>query len=109
LRVVKGRTRASVTAVPTTATDRNIAGQRGAQRRHLPAKVLEPLTERERKVLSLVAQGLTNEEIAARLYMSPLAAKNHVSRAMSKLAARDRAQLVVIAYETGLVVPGSPG
>jgi DNA-binding NarL/FixJ family response regulator len=56
-----------------------------------------------------VAQGLTNDEIAAKLYMSPLTAKTHVSRTMSKLGARDRAQLVVISYETGLVVPGGAG
>ena len=72
----------------------------------MPANLLEPLTEREREVLSLVAQGLTNDEVAAKLYMSPLTAKTHVSRTMSKLGTRDRAQLVVIAYETGLVVPG---
>jgi len=64
------------------------------------------LTEREREVLTLVGHGLTNEEIGARLYLSPLTAKTHVSRIMSKLLARDRVQLVVIAYETGLVTPG---
>jgi DNA-binding NarL/FixJ family response regulator len=67
---------------------------------------LTRLTEREREVLGLVAQGLSNEEIAARLYLSPLTTKTHVSHIMTKLAARDRAQLVVIAYESGLVVPG---
>ena len=65
------------------------------------------LTEREREVLSLVGQGLTNDEIGGRLYLSPLTAKTHVSRIMSKLLARDRVQLVVIAYETGLVSPGA--
>lgn len=64
------------------------------------------LTDREREVLALVGQGLTNEEIGARLFLSPLTAKTHVSRIMSKLLARDRVQLVVIAYETGLVAPG---
>src|SRR5262249_7247429 len=68
---------------------------------------LSRLTEREREVMSLVAEGLSNEEIAGRLYLSPLTTKTHVSRIMTKLDARDRAQLVVIAYETGLVVPGS--
>jgi DNA-binding NarL/FixJ family response regulator len=68
---------------------------------------LQPLTEREREVLTLVGQGLTNEEIGARLYLSPLTAKTHVSRIMSKLLARDRVQLVVLAYETGLVTPGA--
>ncbi|MGH9103503.1 MAG: response regulator [Acidimicrobiales bacterium] len=71
---------------------------------------LAALTDREREVMALVAAGLSNDEIAARLYLSPLTAKTHVSRVMTKLAARDRAQLVVIAYETGLVAPGhAPG
>ncbi|AZM56576.1 DNA-binding response regulator [Streptomyces sp. WAC 01529] len=64
---------------------------------------LEGLTRREREVTALVARGLTNEEIAAHMVISPLTAKTHVSRAMIKLAARDRAQLVVFAYESGLV------
>ncbi|RQP13124.1 MAG: DNA-binding response regulator [Microbacteriaceae bacterium] len=71
------------------------------------ASRLAALTEREREVLALVGQGLTNEEIGARLYLSPLTAKTHVSRIMSKLAARDRVQLVIVAYETGLVAPGA--
>ncbi len=66
------------------------------------------LTEREREVVALVAAGLSNDEIAARLVVSPLTAKTHVSRAMTKLAARDRAQLVVIAYASGLAAPGTP-
>ncbi len=65
------------------------------------------LTEREREVVALVAAGLSNDEIAARLVVSPLTAKTHVSRAMIKLAARDRAQLVVIAYSSGLADPGT--
>jgi DNA-binding NarL/FixJ family response regulator len=64
------------------------------------------LTDREREVVGLVAEGLTNDEIAGRLIMSAATAKTHVSRAMIKLGARDRAQLVVFAYETGLVRPG---
>ena len=68
---------------------------------------LSPLTEREREVLALVGQGLNNEEIGRELYLSPLTAKTHVSRIMSKLLARDRVQLVVIAYETGLVTAGA--
>ena len=72
-----------------------------------PGKVLSVLTEREREVMALVAGGLSNDEIAARLYLSPLTAKTHVSRIMTKLNARDRAQLVVMAYETGLVTPGN--
>ena len=67
---------------------------------------LNVLTEREREVVALVGEGLTNDEIAARLVVSPATAKTHVSRAMIKLAARDRAQLVVLAYESGLVRPG---
>jgi DNA-binding NarL/FixJ family response regulator len=72
----------------------------------LPAPArLDGLTDREREVLSLVAAGLSNDEIAERLYVSPLTAKTHVNRAMTKLGARDRAQLVVIAYQSGLVRP----
>jgi DNA-binding NarL/FixJ family response regulator len=67
---------------------------------------LAVLTEREREVVALVAAGLSNDEIATRLIMSAATAKTHVSRAMIKLGARDRAQLVVFAYETGLVRPG---
>jgi DNA-binding NarL/FixJ family response regulator len=67
---------------------------------------LDELTPREREVLALVGQGLSNAEIAERLVLSPLTAKTHVARLFMKLGARDRAQLVVIAYETGLVVPG---
>jgi DNA-binding NarL/FixJ family response regulator len=70
------------------------------------AGALEQLTEREREVMALVGIGLSNEEIARRLVVSPLTAKTHVSRAMTKLGARDRAQLVVLAYESGLVRPG---
>jgi DNA-binding NarL/FixJ family response regulator len=66
---------------------------------------LAALTDREREVVALVAEGLSNEEIAARLVVSPLTAKTHVSRAMTKLAARDRAQLVVFAYAHGLAAP----
>ncbi len=68
---------------------------------------LAVLTDREREVLGLVGQGLTNEEIGRELFLSPLTAKTHVSRIMSKLLARDRVQLVVIAYETGLVTAGT--
>ncbi len=66
---------------------------------------LAVLTEREREVLALVGQGLSNDEIGAELFLSPATARTHVSRAMTKLGARDRAQLVVIAYQTGLVSP----
>ncbi|NRQ38172.1 response regulator transcription factor [Nonomuraea sp. NN258] len=67
---------------------------------------LTPLTGREREVLARVARGLTNGEIAERLYMSPATVKTHVNRMMAKLGVHDRAQLVVIAYETGLTRPG---
>ncbi|HEY9478151.1 MAG TPA: response regulator transcription factor [Microbacteriaceae bacterium] len=70
------------------------------------ASVLNVLTEREREVLALVGRGLTNDEIGRSLFLSPLTAKTHVSRIMSKLAARDRVHLVVVAYETGLVRAG---
>jgi DNA-binding NarL/FixJ family response regulator len=70
---------------------------------------LDELTPREREVLALVGEGLSNGEIAERLVLSPLTAKTHVARLFMKLDARDRAQLVVTAYETGLVVPGRRG
>jgi DNA-binding NarL/FixJ family response regulator len=67
---------------------------------------LSSLTDREREVMALAGAGLSNDEIAARLVVSPATARTHVSRAMVKLGARDRAQLVVFAYESGLVSPG---
>jgi DNA-binding NarL/FixJ family response regulator len=88
---------------PTRRLLERVAG--GLRRSEAPER-LEVLTEREREVLTLVAGGLTNEEIAQRLFLSPLTAKTHVSRVMGKLGARDRVQLVVLAYETGLVAPG---
>ncbi|MFI6801680.1 response regulator [Streptosporangium canum] len=78
---------------------------------HRPAPVsgdgLAVLTVREREVVRLVAEGLSNDQIAARLVISPLTAKTHVTRALMKLNVRDRAQLVILAYETGLVQPGA--
>jgi DNA-binding NarL/FixJ family response regulator len=69
-------------------------------------ETLDALTDREREVLVLVTAGLTNTEIGQRLHLSPYTVKTHISRMLTKLAMRDRAQLVVIAYETGLVRPG---
>ncbi|WP_113702743.1 response regulator [Nonomuraea lactucae] len=89
-----------------SVTRRLIAEYASRAKEPLSAHALDQLTDREREVLALVGAGLTNDEIAARLFMSPATAKTHVSRAMTKLQARDRAQLVVVAYETGLVRPG---
>ena len=68
--------------------------------------VLDPLTEREREMVALAAHGLSNDDIAERAFLSPLTVKTHLNRAMMKLHVRDRAQLVVLAYQTGLVRPG---
>ncbi len=84
------------------------SGQSGPAGRTAQSAAVAALTEREREVVSLVAAGLSNDEIADQLVVSPLTAKTHVSRAMTKLSARDRAQLVVIAYATGLAAPGAP-
>ncbi|MEU1789983.1 response regulator transcription factor [Streptomyces sparsogenes] len=87
-------------------TRRLIAEFAARSKEPAPAAALAELTEREREVMALVGLGLSNEEIARRLVVSPLTAKTHVSRTMVKLGARDRAQLVVLAYESGLVRPG---
>ncbi len=75
--------------------------------RPLPRR-LEAVTEREREVLTLIARGLSNAELAAYLNLSPTTVKTHVGRLLTKLAVRDRAQLVIVAYETGLVQPSNP-
>jgi DNA-binding NarL/FixJ family response regulator len=87
-------------------TRRLIAEFAGRARTPAPPRELATLTDREREVMALVGAGMSNEEIAAQLFVSPATAKTHVSRAMVKLGARDRAQLVVFAYEAGLVRPG---
>ncbi|KQR40354.1 LuxR family transcriptional regulator [Microbacterium sp. Leaf159] len=79
----------------------------GAPRSERWVDVLAPLTPREREVLELVAEGLTNHDIAIRLTISPHTAKTHVNRIMAKVSASDRAQLVILAYESGLVTAGS--
>jgi DNA-binding NarL/FixJ family response regulator len=86
-------------------TRRLIAEFVGRARTPAPPRALDQLTDREREVMALVGAGLSNDEIAARLVVSPATAKTHVSRTMIKLGARDRAQLVVFAYEAGLVRP----
>jgi DNA-binding NarL/FixJ family response regulator len=94
-------------ALLSPAVTRRLVAEFAARSRPTaPDRRLDPLTEREREVLALVATGLSNDEIAERLVVSPATAKTHVSRSMVKLGVRDRAQLVVLAYETGLVTPG---
>jgi len=91
-----------------SVTSRLIATFAGRpSRRRVSARELDGLTDREREVLTLVGRGKSNDEIAGELFVSPATVKTHVSRVMSKLYARDRAQLVVAAYESGLVVPGA--
>jgi DNA-binding NarL/FixJ family response regulator len=87
-------------------TKRLVAEYAARAKEPAASRELDVLTEREREVMALVAQGLSNEEIANVLVVSPATAKTHVSRTMVKLHARDRAQLVVLAYESGLVRPG---
>jgi DNA-binding NarL/FixJ family response regulator len=104
------RTVAAGDALLGPSVTRRVIAEFSTRRRRSPqqeAKV-QLLTDREREVVELVAEGLTNEELAARLFISPATAKTHVSRAMTKLDSRDRAQLVVFAYETGLAVPPGP-
>lgn len=99
------RTVADGDALLSPSVTRKLISQFAAQpaRRVTPHPQLETLTGREREILGLVGEGLNNEEIAERLVISPATARTHVSRAMVKLGARDRAQLVVFAYQSGLV------
>nr|WP_221473755.1 response regulator transcription factor [Planomonospora venezuelensis] len=92
-------------ALLSPAITRRLIGEYVARRPESAPEGLDVLTNREREVTALVARGLSNDEIAAHMVISPATAKTHVSRAMTKLRARDRAQLVVFAYESGLVTP----
>jgi DNA-binding NarL/FixJ family response regulator len=91
-----------------SVTRRLITRFLAAPAQHSPSRQLDVLTDREREIMALAAKGLSNDQIAELLTISPATAKTHVSRAMSKLGARDRAQLVVLAYESGLVLAGQP-
>jgi DNA-binding NarL/FixJ family response regulator len=94
-------------ALLSPSITRRLVEEYASRSRSTPlAAELDRLTDREREVVALAAEGLTNEEIAQRLVVSPATSKTHVSRAMIKLGVRDRAQLVVLAYESGLVKPG---
>jgi DNA-binding NarL/FixJ family response regulator len=92
-------------ALLSPSITRRLIGAYVAHRPEPAPQGLDVLTNREREVTALVARGLSNDEIAAQMVISPMTAKTHVSRAMTKLHARDRAQLVVFAYESGLVAP----
>ncbi len=94
-------------ALLSPSVTRRLIGEFAVRAKQPPSSAaLQELTDREREVMALVAAGLSNAEIAERLVVSVATAKTHVSRAMMKLGARDRAQLVVLSYETGLVRPG---
>jgi DNA-binding NarL/FixJ family response regulator len=98
---------ASGEALLSPSVTRRLISEFAARAKEPPSSdALEELTDREREVMGLVAEGLSNEEIANRLVVSIATAKTHVSRALVKLGARDRAQLVVLAYESGLARPG---
>ncbi|MFG2868720.1 response regulator [Streptomyces sp. NPDC048338] len=92
--------------IAPAVTRRLIAEFAGRTRQPDPSPRLNALTEREREVMGLVGAGLSNDEIARRLVLSPATAKTHVSRIMTKLDVRDRAQLVILAYESGMITPG---
>jgi DNA-binding NarL/FixJ family response regulator len=92
-------------ALLSPSITRRLIGEFVARRPQPDAGGLDVLTNREREVTALVARGMSNDEIAAHMVISPTTAKTHVSRSMTKLGARDRAQLVVLAYESGLVTP----
>ena len=101
------RTVAAGEALLSPGVTRRLIAEFAARARDArPVRGMDDLTDRERQVLVLAAQGRSNEEIAGQIYVSPSTVKTHAARAMMKLGARDRAQLVVLAYETGLVRPG---
>jgi DNA-binding NarL/FixJ family response regulator len=101
------RTVAAGEALLSPGVTRRLIGEFAARTRDArPVRGMDDLTDREREVLTLIAAGLSNEEIARQIFVSPSTVKTHAARAMMKLGARDRAQLVVYAYETGLVRPG---
>jgi len=87
---------------------RRLISEFAARPRQLPPPQLDAVTSREREVLTLIGGGLTNQEIAAQLHISLATARTHVGHLLTKLMARDRAQLVITAYETGLVTPRPP-
>lgn len=94
-------------ALLSPSVTRRVVSQIGLRKTTRPAgKRLAALTAREVEVVRLVATGLSNEQIAAELVISPLTAKTHITRAIAKLGVRDRVQLVILAYEDGLVAPG---
>jgi len=93
-------------ALLSPSVTRRLVAEFASRAKPGPSAELTELTDREREVMTLVAEGLTNAEIAARLFLSPATARTHVSRILLKLSARDRTQLVVMAYESGLVRPG---
>ncbi|MEV6341318.1 response regulator transcription factor [Nocardia vinacea] len=93
-------------ALLSPGVTRRLIAEFSAHAKQPPPAAFTELTDREREVMTLVAEGLTNAEIGERLFMSPATARTHVSRILMKLDARDRTQLVVMAYESGLVRPG---
>jgi DNA-binding NarL/FixJ family response regulator len=109
IRVVHGGEALLAPAVTRTLIAEFAARARPARTDRRLAALIASLTQREREVVTHVAAGRTNDEIAEVLFLSPTTAKTHVSRAMTKLGARDRAQVVVMAYESGLVRPGWDG
>ena len=96
-------------ALLSPGVTRRLIAEFASRAKRPPPPRLDRLTGREREVIALVAEGLSNDEIAALLFLSPATAKTHVNRAMAKLGARDRAQLVVFAFQSGLARPGWSG